>query len=191
MPACSGLSDTSPAEWRERGNQGRRAGDCVALLEAEPVGRQASDRRDDQENGPVQRAHRSLGPRLQRSLVSRTVSMTTLVSGRCRDRAQCHTLGQAEVHSGEFGATSPGRTGSTRWAAAPQASGSVARQALDQHRSAGGLLQIPMRLSLVLRPAITVYSRSAVAALGARVTSPKPSEVAWHRRVFICKLSRE
>ena len=48
MPACSGLSDTSPAERRERQNQGRRGedrgGDCVGLPEAEPVGRQASDR---------------------------------------------------------------------------------------------------------------------------------------------------
>jgi hypothetical protein len=48
MPACSGLSDTSPEEWRERQNQGRRGedcgGDCVGLPEAEPVGRQASDR---------------------------------------------------------------------------------------------------------------------------------------------------
>jgi hypothetical protein len=47
-----GLRDTSPAEWRERQNQGRRGedrgGDCVGLPEAEPVGRQASDRRDDQ-----------------------------------------------------------------------------------------------------------------------------------------------
>jgi hypothetical protein len=80
----------------------RIAAATVGLPEAEPVGRQASDRRDDQENGPVQRAHRSVGPRLQRSLVSRTVSMTTLVSGRCRDRAQCHPLGQSWVHSGEF-----------------------------------------------------------------------------------------
>jgi hypothetical protein len=34
---------------------------------------------------------------------------------------------------------------------------------------------------LVLRPAITAYGRSAVAVLSARVTSPKPSEVAWRR----------
>lgn len=44
MPACSGLSDTSPEEWRERQNQGRRGedcgGDCVGLPEVEPVGRQ-------------------------------------------------------------------------------------------------------------------------------------------------------
>ena len=43
MPACSGLSDTSPAERRERQNQGRRGedrgGDWVGLPEAEPVGR--------------------------------------------------------------------------------------------------------------------------------------------------------
>jgi hypothetical protein len=53
MPACSGSSDTSPAEWRERQNQGavvRIAAANVGLPEAEPVGRQASDRRDDQEN---------------------------------------------------------------------------------------------------------------------------------------------
>ena len=194
MPACSRSSDTSPAEWRERQNQRRRgedrSGDCVGLSEAEPVGRQASDRRTITRTARFSDSS-SVGPRLQRSLVSRTVSMTTLVSGRCHDRAQCHPLGQSWVHSGEFRRLRAPGTGSRRWASAPQASGSVARQSLDQHRSAGGMLQISMRLSLVLRAAITAYSRSAVAVLSAWVTGPKPSEVSWHRRAFICKSSRE